>query len=168
MQSSIDNYSRTIYTLIGDENYNDALKILSNELNSYPESTAIHSLMGYCYFQQEDYQKACASYAKLVQLNPNNDQYKLLYAQCLYKSDQYYEAMRASFGVQSAELKSRNSLLQAAIRYAEEDVQSVKSILAESDQENEDIMLLDSAWEDNILGDTKKETGWNDMDLEST
>ncbi|OHT11745.1 TPR Domain containing protein [Tritrichomonas foetus] len=144
MHSTVENYSRTIYTLIGDENYNEALKILSNELNTSPDSTAIHSLMGYCYFQQEEYAKACASYAKLVQLNPNNDQYKLLHAQCLYKTDQYYEAMRVSFGVQSPELKSNTSLLQAAIRYAEEDIQSAKSILAESDQESEDIML-DSA-----------------------
>jgi tetratricopeptide repeat protein 30 len=49
--------------------------------------------------------------------------------------------MQVSFGVQSPELKARVALLQAAIRYAEEDIQSSKSILAESDPENQDIML---------------------------
>ncbi|KAH0790545.1 TPR Domain containing protein [Histomonas meleagridis] len=139
--SANENYTRTIYSLIADENYNEALRMLTNELHSYPDSTAIHSLMAYCYWQQEDYQKACQSYAKLVQLNPTNDKYKLLHAQCLYKTDQFYEAMRVSFGVQSPELKEKVTLLQAAIRYAEEDIQSSKSILAESDQQNENIMF---------------------------
>lgn len=136
-----DNASRTIYTLIGDENYTEAIKILENELHSFPDSTAIHSLIAYCYYQTDDFQKACQSYAKLVQLNPTNDNYKLLHAQCLYKTDNYYDAMRVSFGIQSPELKSKNSVLQAAIRYAENDIQSSKSILTECDQENEDIMI---------------------------
>ena len=120
----VDNFSRTVYTLIGDENYNDALKILESELHTFPESTAIHSLIAYCYYQKDEFQKACQSYAKLVQLNPTNDQYKLLHAQCLYKTEQYYDAMRVSFGVQSPDLKSKTSILQAAIRYAENDIQS--------------------------------------------
>ena len=137
----VDNFSRTVYTLIGDENYNDALKILESELHTFPESTAIHSLIAYCYYQKDEFQKACQSYAKLVQLNPTNDQYKLLHAQCLYKTEQYYDAMRVSFGVQSPDLKSKTSILQAAIRYAENDIQSSKSILTECDQEDEDVMI---------------------------
>lgn len=138
---SYENYTRNIYTLIGDENYNEALKMLEDELHSYPDSTAIYSLMGYCYWQQENFQKACDCYAKLVQINPNNDQYKLLHSQALYKNAEYYDAMRVSFGVQSAEIKPKTTLLQAAIRYAEEDIQSAKSILQESDQEDENVML---------------------------
>ena len=138
---SSDNYTRNIYTLIGDENYNDALKILDNELHSYPESTAIYSLKAYCHWQQEDYQKACECYAKLVKLNPANDSYKLLHSQALYKTSQYYDAMRVSFGVQNPELKGKTTLIQTAIRYAEDDVQSAKSILQESNQDDEDIML---------------------------
>jgi tetratricopeptide repeat protein 30 len=49
--------------------------------------------------------------------------------------------MRASFGVQSPEYKSQAELLQAAIRYAEEDIQSAKSLLADGDQTDIDIML---------------------------
>lgn len=138
---STENYTRNIYTLIADENYNEALKILENELHSYPDSTAIYSLAGFCYWQLENYQKACDCYGKLVQLNPNNENYKLLHSQALYKNAAYYDAMRVSFGVQNAELKPKASLLQAAIRYAEEDIQSAKSILAESDQEDENVML---------------------------
>ncbi|OHT07373.1 TPR Domain containing protein [Tritrichomonas foetus] len=136
-----ENYTRNIYNLIGDENYNDALKILDNELHTYPDSTAIYSLKAYCYWQQEEYQKSCECYSKLVQLNPNNDHYKLLHSQALYKTSQYYDAMRVSFGVQNQELKPKTALLQSDIRYAEEDIQSTKSILQESDQEDENIMI---------------------------
>jgi tetratricopeptide repeat protein 30 len=100
--------------------------------------------MAYCYWHQEDYQKATDCYSKLCQLSPANDTYKLLHAQGLYKCDQYYDARQLSFVVQIPELQSRKTLLQAAILYAEEDIQSAKSILSESDPENEDIML-DSA-----------------------
>ncbi|OHS97719.1 TPR Domain containing protein [Tritrichomonas foetus] len=141
MQTPSENYTRNIYTLIGEENYTEVLRILDNELHSFPDSTAIHSIMGYCYWQQEDYVKATASYQKLVQLNPNNDSYKLHLAHCQYKTEQYYEAMRSSCGVQGANYKSQTSLLQAAIRYAEEDIQSAKSILSDADQEDIDIMM---------------------------
>ena len=141
MMKQTENYTRTIYTLIGDENYNEVLKILDNELHSFPDSTAIHSIMAFCYFQQEDFQKAAVSYGKLVDLNPTNDQYKLHHANCLYKTEQYYEAMRATFGIQDPALKAQAALLQAAIRYAEEDAQSAKALLAENDQEDMDVML---------------------------
>ena len=141
MIRQVENYTRTIYTLIGDENYTEVLKILDNELHSFPDSTAIHSIMAFCYWQQEDYQKAAVSYGKLVQLNPGNDEYKLHHATCLYKTEQYYEAMKASFAIQDPNLKAQAALLQAAIRYAEEDVQSAKAILAEGDQEDMDVML---------------------------
>jgi tetratricopeptide repeat protein 30 len=144
MIRDLENASRTIYTFIGDENYTDALRLLEKERDSFSESVAIHSLMAYCYWQQEDYQKAGDCYQKLTQLNPSNDHYKLHHAQCLYKTDKYYDAMRISFGVQTPELKAHTALLQAAIRYADNDIQSSKSILAESDPDNEEIML-DSA-----------------------
>lgn len=136
-----ENFTRNVYTLIGDESYGEVVRILDAELHSYPDSTAIHSLLAYCHWQLEDFQKATTCYDKLIHLNPANDYYKLMHAQSLYKTGQYYEAMRASFAVQAPELKDKTALLQVAIRYAEEDVQSVKSILAESDQENESIMM---------------------------
>ncbi|KAH0795453.1 TPR Domain containing protein [Histomonas meleagridis] len=141
MRSPTENYTRNIYTLIDDENYTEVLRILENELNSFPDSTAIHSIMAFCYWQQEDFQKASVSYGKLVQLNPRNDSYKLHHAHCLYKIEQYYEAMRVSCGIQDPSLKSEVSLLQAAIRYAEEDIQSAKSILADSQQDDINVML---------------------------
>ena len=82
MQTPSENYTRNIYTLLGEQNYNEVIRILENELHSFPDSTAIHSIMGYCYWQQEDFVKATPIYQKLVQLNPNNDSYKLHLSHC--------------------------------------------------------------------------------------
>jgi tetratricopeptide repeat protein 30 len=117
---------------LSTRNYNEALQILENELSFFPESTPIHSLMGFCYWQLEDYVRATISYAKLVQLNPTNDSYKLHHAHCLYKTKNYFKAIHVSF-VQSPESKRRAFLLQSAIRYAEGDIQSSKSLLEDSD-----------------------------------
>jgi tetratricopeptide repeat protein 30 len=97
--------------------------------------------MGFCCWQQEDFSRATTSCAKFVQLNPSNDQYKLHHAHCLYKTEQHYEAMRVSFGVQQPDLKAEAQLLQAAIRYAEDDIQSSKSIIADSNQTDADVIL---------------------------
>ena len=141
MQAKIDNYTRTVYQFIGDENYNEAIKILEDQLHTFPDCTAIHSLLGYCYFQQENFAKACPEYGKLVLLNPNKDIYRLHYAHCLYKTEKYYDAIQATFGIQDPEVKEQALILQAAIRYADNDISSAKSILADSDQENLDIMF---------------------------
>jgi tetratricopeptide repeat protein 30 len=52
MIRSLENASRTIYTHIADENYNEALRVLEKERDSFPESVAIHSLMAYCCWLQ--------------------------------------------------------------------------------------------------------------------
>jgi tetratricopeptide repeat protein 30 len=51
-------YTSTIYTFIRDGRYLDVIKILSNELQSSPKSRAALSLLGYCYYQVQDYNNA--------------------------------------------------------------------------------------------------------------
>ena len=141
MNHPSENHTRTIYTLIGDENYTEAIRLLELQLSSFKDCTAIHSLIAYCAWQMEDYQKACTEYEKLVELNPHKDSYKLHHATALYKTEQYDEAVSVSFGVQDPELKPQVTILQAAIRYAQEDIQSAKSGLATADQTDMDVML---------------------------
>lgn len=144
MNTITENHTRTIYTLIGDENYQEAIRLLEYQRSTFKDCTAIHSLIAYCAWQQEDYQTAAIEYQKLVELNPKKDIYKLHHANALYKTENYYEAMRITFGIEDPELKAQAAILQAAIRYAQEDVQSAKSILANGDPEDVNIML-DSA-----------------------
>ncbi|EAY01289.1 hypothetical protein TVAG_395360 [Trichomonas vaginalis G3] len=141
MNNPSENHTRNIYTLIGDENYTEAIRLLEIQLSNFKDCVAIHSLIAYCAWQMEDYQKAAAEYGKLVELNPNKDSYKLHHANALYKIEQYDEAARVSFGVQDNELKPQVVVLQAAIRYAQEDIQSAKSGLAAADQTDVNVML---------------------------
>jgi tetratricopeptide repeat protein 30 len=94
------------------------MKILGSELHSFSDSTTIHSLIGFCHWQREDFASAATNYGKLAQLNPTNNAYKLHHAHCLYRTEQYYDAIRVSFGVQSPSLKGEAQLLQGAIHFA--------------------------------------------------
>jgi len=141
MNRPTENHTRTIYTLIGDENYLEAIRLLEYQKSTFKECTAIFSLIAYCAWQMEDYQRATQEYAKLVELNPKKDSYKLHYAHCLYKTEQYDKALSATSGVQDPSLKDQVIILQSAIRYAQEDIQSAKSGLATSDQESIDVMM---------------------------
>ena len=43
-------FTKTIYTLVRDQKYNDIIEILSIELNYSPRNRAALSLLGYSYF----------------------------------------------------------------------------------------------------------------------
>ena len=51
-------YTATIYGMIRDARHQDVIKLLSNELQSFPRSRAALSLLGYCYFQVQDFGNA--------------------------------------------------------------------------------------------------------------
>ena len=48
-------YTSTIYSYIRDGRYQDVIKILTNEMQTFPKSRAALSLMGYSYYQIQDY-----------------------------------------------------------------------------------------------------------------
>lgn len=49
--------TKTIYSLIKEEKYDNAIQILNYELQFCPRSRAL-SLLGYCYYQKQDYSNA--------------------------------------------------------------------------------------------------------------
>ena len=48
-------YTYTIYSYIRDGRFADVIKILTNELQTFPKSRAALSLLAYCYYQIQDY-----------------------------------------------------------------------------------------------------------------
>jgi len=54
------------------------------------------SLLGYCYYQLQDFVNAADCYEQLTVLNPEVDDYRLYYAQSLYKANLFDEAMKVS------------------------------------------------------------------------
>ena len=60
------------------------------------QSRAALSLLGYCYYQMQDFVNAADCYEQLTFLNPEVEDYKLYYAQSLYKACLFEESMKMS------------------------------------------------------------------------
>lgn len=76
----------TVYGLIRDKRYLQALAILNSLLALFPNSRAALSLLAYCQYHSQDYQSSSGTYFKLMELCPDSDEYKLYYAQSMYKA----------------------------------------------------------------------------------
>lgn len=63
------------------------------------QSRAALSLLGYCYYHIQDFSAAAECYEQLTQLHPEVEDYKVYYAQSLYKAGAYAEATKASFAL---------------------------------------------------------------------
>lgn len=69
-------FTSTIYGCIKDGRYGDAAQILSHQLQMNSNSRAALSLLGYCYYHQQDFNSAADCYEQLVNLYPDNDDYR--------------------------------------------------------------------------------------------
>ncbi|KAJ7386216.1 Tetratricopeptide repeat protein 30A [Desmophyllum pertusum] len=72
--------------MIKNQKFHEAIQILSQELENHSKSRAALSLLGYCYFQVQSFDAASDCYGQLTQIHPEVDEYKLAYAQSLYKA----------------------------------------------------------------------------------
>ena len=120
-------YTETVYNLIKDQKYADAIQILSIELQSFPRSRAALSLLGHCYYMLQDYGNAVAMYEMLVTFYGEVEEYKVYYAQSLYKAGMYAEATRAALRVESEQYGQRMMMLQAATKYEQDDLVGCKA-----------------------------------------
>ncbi|KAH0816200.1 hypothetical protein GEV33_006592 [Tenebrio molitor] len=122
-------FTKTVYTLIKDNRFADAIKIL----HGIPESSSTRaglSLLAYCYFYIQDFNNAAGYYEQLTQMYPDNNDYKLYYAQSLYQACLYDESFQVTKKiVDDPEYKGQVTKLQAAIKYSQEDVLSAKSLV---------------------------------------
>ncbi|XP_040289154.1 tetratricopeptide repeat protein 30A [Bufo bufo] len=136
-------YTATIYKLIKEGRYGEAVQILSIELQKQYRSRAGLSLLGYCYYQMQDFFNAADCYEQLMQINPEIEEYKLYHAQSLYKACMYPEAMKATFILDSPAYQSKVLKLQACIKYGEEDLSGAKSLVEQipSDDPDSEINL---------------------------
>ena len=73
-------YTQTVYTLIKDQKYQEVINILNSELQFSPRNRAALSLLGYSYFQVQDYGNAADMYDQLTKFFPDSDSYKLYHA----------------------------------------------------------------------------------------
>eukprot|EP00455_Lapot_gusevi_P052587 TRINITY_DN8024_c0_g3_i2.p1 TRINITY_DN8024_c0_g3~~TRINITY_DN8024_c0_g3_i2.p1 ORF type:complete len:689 (+),score=158.90 TRINITY_DN8024_c0_g3_i2:116-2182(+) len=117
-----------IYGLIRDQKYADAIRLLTIESQNHPRSRAALSLLAYCYYHMQDFPSAASTYEKLVKFFPDVEEYKMYYAQSLYKAGMYPEGTRAALQVQDDQFHYRTLMLQAAIKYEQDDLVACKSL----------------------------------------
>ena len=115
-------YTKTIYSMIKEQRYSEAVNILSFIYDSNPSSRAALSLLAYCYYYTQDFVNAANCYEQLTLLYPDNEDYKIYYAQALYQACLYEEAMKVTVQIENPELQGKMLKLQAAIKYGDEDL----------------------------------------------
>lgn len=134
-------YTVIIYGAIKEQRYADAIELLQEELHNFPRSRAALSLLGYCYYHVGNYADAAQSYEKLMDISPENEDYKLYYAQSLYKAGMYPEATKASNRLDGTQYTNRVQQLQAIIKYEQDDLGACKSYLDKCEKEDPDVMV---------------------------
>eukprot|EP00931_Biecheleriopsis_adriatica_P094236 TRINITY_DN6790_c0_g1_i2.p1 TRINITY_DN6790_c0_g1~~TRINITY_DN6790_c0_g1_i2.p1 ORF type:complete len:646 (+),score=188.67 TRINITY_DN6790_c0_g1_i2:123-2060(+) len=137
--------TKTIYSHIMEQRYDKAVKILSQQLQSFPESRCALSLLGYCYYHMQDFHNAAETYGQLVQAVPEVDDYKVYHVQSLIKAGLYEEASQACTAVENPEFTERVLLLQATISYEQEEVQLARSILDQCSPESDEQQIFEGA-----------------------
>ena len=119
----------TVYTLIREEKFQEAVQVLSNQLQNFPRSRAALSLLAYCYYHLQDFNASSEKYEQLCRLFPEVDDYKFYYAQSLYKAAAYEQATRACVSIENEAYQQKKLHLQAAIEYEQDDLPSCKASL---------------------------------------
>ncbi|XP_065221761.1 intraflagellar transport protein 70A [Planococcus citri] len=122
-------YTKTIYMMIKDQNYNEAIILLNNILDFNLNSRAALSLLAYCYFQVQDFVNASNCYEQLTILFPEELHYRIYYAQALYQACLYEEAMKVTNSVKTPSYQKEITKLKAAIKYGQEDITGARSLL---------------------------------------
>lgn len=134
-------YTSTIYTAIKEHRYNEAIEVLQLELQNFPRSRAALSLLGYCYYRVGDFTSAAQSYEQLVGICPDVEEYKLYYAQSLYKAGLYPDAVRAAIRVEGEQYAQRVLMLQSVIKYEQDELSASKGYLDQCHSDEPDVII---------------------------
>ena len=145
-QRSIEGqYTALVYGCIRDGKHAEAVRLLTLELQSFPRSRPALSLLGYSYYQMQDFRSAAQCYEELCRFFPEVESYRVYLAQSLYKAGLYPEATRACQRVGSEHFAQRVLTLQAAIAYEEEDLARSRALLGQCAVADDPEMLVNYA-----------------------
>lgn len=131
----------TIYGAIRDEKYAEVIDILQIELQNFPSNRAILSLLGYCYYKLCDFYNAVQAYEQLVSICPEVEEYKVYYAQSLFKAGMYQEASKAAVRVEGVQYEQRILLLQSMIKYELDELSASKSYLDQCHASDPEVII---------------------------
>jgi tetratricopeptide repeat protein 30 len=134
-------YTSTIYGAIKEHRYNEAIDILLIEYQNFPRSRAALSLLAYCFYHINDFQTAAQYYELLLAICPEVDEYRIYYAQSLYKAGQYPEAIRSAVRVDGPQYSQRIKMLQAVVKYEQDELSSSKALLDQCHSDDPDVIV---------------------------
>ncbi|KAL7754390.1 hypothetical protein RI367_000371 [Sorochytrium milnesiophthora] len=140
--------THTIYSLLRDQRYLDVARLLNNELASTSNSRnrPALSLLAYCYHNLNDWLGAAGwydalFYEQLVNFFPEVQDYKLYYAQSLYKAGQHQMALKACQAIDDPQYAAKSMKLQAAIKYEMSDLLGCKALVDQCDPDDVDTII---------------------------
>jgi tetratricopeptide repeat protein 30 len=134
-------YTSTIYGAIKEQRYQDAVEILQIEYQNFPRSRAALSLLGYCYYRMNDFTQAAQCYEQLVGICPDVEDYKLYYAQSLYKSGLHAEALKAAIRVEGEQYAQKVLMLQSIVKYEQDELPASKGYLDQCQNDDPDVVV---------------------------
>lgn len=144
MQTQIQegNFTSAIYGLIKDHHYEEAIELLAAQLDEFPRSRAAMSLMAYCYYHIGDYHSASRMYEQLTKICPGVEEYRVYYAQSMYKAGMYQEAHKLCSLIDSEQHADRITKLQGAIAYEQEELPQTKAFLEKCHGDDPEVVVL--------------------------
>eukprot|EP00698_Gefionella_okellyi_P013175 TRINITY_DN3593_c0_g1_i1.p1 TRINITY_DN3593_c0_g1~~TRINITY_DN3593_c0_g1_i1.p1 ORF type:complete len:652 (-),score=155.31 TRINITY_DN3593_c0_g1_i1:214-2169(-) len=134
-------FTKVIYGLINEQKYQDAVRILADELQNFPKNRAALSLIAYCCYYAQDFASAAQYYDQLTKLFPDVEDYKIYHAQSLYKAGMFPEASRASALMDSPQHAQRVLKLQAAIRYEQDELAQAHAFVDQCLPDDPDVLV---------------------------
>jgi tetratricopeptide repeat protein 30 len=134
-------YNTIVYGAIKEARYFDAIDVLQMELQNFPKSRAALSLLAYCYYHVGDFSTAAQYYEQLISVCPDSDEYKIYYAQSLYKAGMHADASRAAVRIENEQYQQRILMLQAIIKYEQDELEACKGFLDQSVNDDPDVVV---------------------------
>lgn len=83
----------TIYTIIRDQEWDQAIEILKDQLAQHPGNRAALSLLAFCNYSAGNYEDAVSLYQELCQRHPTSERYQLALANARLKAGMVQEAL---------------------------------------------------------------------------
>lgn len=105
-------FTATIYGFIKEQKYREAVSVLNQQLELHPGNRAAMSLLGYCFYQMQDFVSASDCYEQLTQLYPEIEDYRIYFAQALHKAGLFQPAMKVAVQIENPKHRSRILKLQ--------------------------------------------------------
>jgi len=118
----------SIYTLIRENKFEDAKNLLQDYKQSYANSRAALSLMGYCHYQLSEFSDAARCYAELIELFPEVECYQLYHSQALFKAFEFEKALESTMKVGPSKIYEVMKL-KAAIKYNQDELNEARALV---------------------------------------